>query len=305
MLTLPLPSAANTTNVGDEFTGLRLLPTRNAGVNQFSFEALGLFAIAALKEEALLDYNEPVFDFVFMDSAHPQPPLSISLSAETQTLLYNSVKRSTVLWSINSLAVDMLRTNYLHQLPFKVTAFSNLIYSGLLNLETTQQPPSNNISTIAAAKTALANPLDLTPRPINSTTFSLHTPTQNPPPYTIEITFVDRGSRFPLPTIFRTFLALLLQLSKADAATPLPRIAFAQSDLEAWVFMQDSLQSSAENPLQQYHAVALVEAMARWMDLSGRWGEMTFRSYADGNLMADGCVIRALRGRRWCGRLLA
>ncbi|KAL9003070.1 MAG: hypothetical protein Q9188_004037 [Gyalolechia gomerana] len=255
-----------------------------------------------MKEEALLEYNDALIDFDFMNYAHPQPPLRFLMNAEIQRMFYAQVKRSTVLWTINALAVDMMRTRYLHHLPFKVTSYSELIYSGFLTLEgdpTTEQPPPKNLSEVAKT---LSHPLYLAAKPINSTSFSLHSYSKlrDHPAYTIEFAFVPSGTELSAYLMFRAFLALLLQLAKADAATTLPRTSIMQPDLQAWVFMRPVQHPQSRYVFQQFHAVALVEAMARYMQLQAKFREMTFQFHADGQLLADGCVVRGVQYRRWC-----
>lgn len=63
--------------LGDEFTGLTMRTDRVIRPNPFTVVQFRLFAIAALKEEALLDYNEPLVDYDFTDYYHPIPPLQI------------------------------------------------------------------------------------------------------------------------------------------------------------------------------------------------------------------------------------
>ena len=82
---------------GDDFTGLALRTDRVVAPNQFTVEQIGLFAIAALKEEALLDYNEPLIGYDFTDYHHPIPPLQLVLSAATHNMFHTKVRRSTMM----------------------------------------------------------------------------------------------------------------------------------------------------------------------------------------------------------------
>ncbi|KAL8941883.1 MAG: hypothetical protein Q9216_001993 [Gyalolechia sp. 2 TL-2023] len=298
----------NITNtvVGDEFSGLTLLSNKYEDTNKFSIENLGLFAVAAMKEEALLDYDEPLVDLDFMDYIHPQPPLRFSMKAETQSILDVNVKRSTILWTINTLVADLMRTRYLHRLTFDVKSFSELIYRGLLNLEgdrAIDQPPPKNLSEVAKK---LSNPLYLAVKPINATTFSLHSYSKlhDHPIYTIDFVFVPGGTELSAYQILRAYLAMLLQLAKADSSVELPQVAMTQSGLQAWMFMTESRRWPANHTFRQFQAVAMVEAMARYMQLHGKYREMTFRLHADGQLLAEGCVVKAVQYRRWCHRLL-
>ncbi|KAL9024755.1 MAG: hypothetical protein Q9196_006279 [Gyalolechia fulgens] len=258
-----------------------------------------------MKVQALLGYRDPLFDLDFTDDAHPDPPLRFSIRAETQSLFHAQVIRSTALWAISGLAVDMMRTRYLHDLPFRVTAQSQLIYSGLVTLEgdpTTEQPPPKSVS--EAAKT-LSHPYYLAVKPINSTNFALksYSKLHDHPAYRIEFVFVHGGTELSAYLMFRAFLAVQLQLAKTDAAAILPHISLTQPDLQAWVFMKEVQLRGSDYHFQQFHAVAVVEAMARYMQLHAKYREMTFRFYANERLVGEGCVTRAVQYRRWCHRL--
>ena len=68
--------------------------------------------------------------------------------------------------------------------------------------------------------------------------------------------------------------------------------------------MEEKHRSDMDQNFQQFQAVAVVEAIARFSELQGRWGEMTFKLRADGRVLAEGCIMKAISTRQWCRGLL-
>ncbi|KAI4257451.1 MAG: hypothetical protein L6R42_005649 [Xanthoria sp. 1 TBL-2021] len=291
--------------IGDEFTGLTLRTDDVFRRIQFTTEHIGIFAIAALKEEALLEYNDPLTDFDFMDRNHPGPPLRLVIQAETPYILHAKVRRSTVMWAIGAIAVDMMRNLHLYPLSFQVFHHAEHIYSGSVRVENSNGAPANlpeNDSPLAPR--ALSIPLPLAGSPTKSpNNFLLRNISrlEDQPRFDLSFTFIyQQGSLLQDYYILRALIAVLLQLAKADAASTQRRIGTTRRDLQAWVFMEDSRPLAATHHFQQYQAVAVVEAIARYYGSHGQYREMTFALRADGQLLAIGCVSKAVSTRQWC-----
>ncbi|KAL8715209.1 MAG: hypothetical protein Q9220_001167 [cf. Caloplaca sp. 1 TL-2023] len=300
----------STTGLSDEFTGLLLRPNREGGVNVFTAASLGLFAIAALKEEALKNYSDPVFNYDFMDGQHPgEPPLGISIRVGSTALLESQVKRSTIMWAINMLALEMMQTRYLHRLPFTVNYFLKRLYIGLIGLDSSPTsiakavPASNN----SLSAQALRGPLSLAVNSTSSTSMQLlnsSSPLQDHPRYDLTFRFSPPpSSRLREYETLKSLMATLLQLAKHDAASIQERIELSAPRFGVWVFMKEEALPPSVIPdidFQQYHAVAIIEAMARYFQAQAQYREMTFKFTADGELVATGCVTRDVLPRRWC-----
>ncbi|KAL8769051.1 MAG: hypothetical protein Q9209_004837 [Squamulea sp. 1 TL-2023] len=243
-------------------------------------------------------------DFDFMDHDHPQPPIRMVMQ-ETQYLFHSRVKRSTIVWTINQIAVYMMRTQYLRTLPFDVMWNSDHIYHGFVELDTdyprSELPPNDSLLTIKAPASAWS----LSTFPTDSAMVALE-PQSNitvTPVYCMVFAFVPNGAELSAYQFLRTYLRFLLQLAKHDIATHQPQIAMDQTGFEAWIFMQEAAGVPPDRILQQHKAVMITEAMARYQQQHQDWREMTFRYLADGQLVARGCVTRAVRFRQWCSRL--
>ncbi|KAL8860998.1 MAG: hypothetical protein Q9178_002511 [Gyalolechia marmorata] len=264
---------------------------------------MGLFAIAVLKEQALLQYDAFMTDLDFMDHVHPEPPIRIVFRAETPSILHTKVRRSTVIWAISRLAVEMMRGRILHRLPFQVFYRSQLIYSGSVALEDNPALPASSGNGGFPAERAQLTPASMTVIPIDSTNVSLKNVSiqDDHPQYSLSFAFIDqRGSVIRDYYILRALIATLLQLAKLDAASSQLLVAVTSGELQAWVFMRGVRPLSADYRFQQYHAVAIVEAIARYYELHGQYQEMTFRFRANGHLLAEGCVTNPVPSRQWC-----
>ncbi|KAL8880519.1 MAG: hypothetical protein Q9198_002092 [Flavoplaca austrocitrina] len=287
--------------------GSALQPDPTPLPNQFTVDQIGLFATAAMKEEALLDYNEPLIDYDFTDYDHPIPPLQIVLSAKTHNIFHQMVRRSTVMWAVSGIAVDMMRSQHLHPLSFEVFHNADHIYSGSIGLHYETSTSILPINGSSASPRSVQKPSSLAVIPTTSTNnVLLSSPpgVADQPRYDISFTLTrQRASVIQDRYVLRALILLLLQMGKADAISIQPRIAITRRDLQAWVFMEQIRPSEMNQHLHLFQAVAVVEAMARFSELKGRWGEMTVMLRADGQLLARGCVTRAIPARRWCGGL--
>lgn len=302
----PRDSSTPVPAIGNDFTGLTLRTDDVFRRIQFTIEHIGQFAIAALKEQALLEYNEPLIDFDFMDHDRPGPSLRIAIQAETQYILHAKVRRSTVMWAIGAVAVDMMRNLHLYPHTFQIFYHTEHIYSGWVmvqnNDDAAPAKSSGNVSSLASK--APPTPFSLAVVPINSTNSFLFANSENlrdDPRFDLAFTYShQRGSLLGDYHILRALIATMLQIAKADALSTQLRIAMARRDLQAWVFMEDISARRAAQHFRQYQAVAVLEAIAIYNQLHAQYREVTFQLRADGQLLALGCVARGVSTRQWC-----
>ncbi|KAL9592397.1 MAG: hypothetical protein Q9179_006761 [Wetmoreana sp. 5 TL-2023] len=297
---------SSVSNVGDEFSGLFLRPQRQAGPNRFTIDALGLLAITAINKEALEDYNEPLLDYDFVDNLHPENPVRITMHAEIAALFSEKTKRSTVLWTINAVAVEMMRRRYLRPLPFSVYYHDEHLYTGLVTLK--NQPaaldkPTANLSISTRASPPLSS---LTMAPVSPTSVTLKEPSSSVqfPHYDFFFNFIQSQSSILSEfRFFETLLATSLQLAKSDPMSAQPRISTGTREVQAWVVIREVRPPMQAYHLQQYHALAVIEMIARHCVLYHQYRELTFQLWVNGYVLAVGCVTKALQYRQWCGRM--
>ncbi|KAL8779768.1 MAG: hypothetical protein Q9203_001199 [Teloschistes exilis] len=299
MLTVSSKSVANgsTGNLNDQFTGFILRTDRQVGPNQFSDDDLGLVAITALKEEALLDFEEAVLDYDFMDEMHPENPIRIAMTAEARPLSHEKTRRGTVMWAIYAAVVDMLRTRYLRPLVFSVYYHTEHLYTGSIALRRVR-PASNTIS----SQSLNENRVDADHILLKGSASS-----RDEAQYKLYFDFVPLApSARPVLSefsMFETLLAFVLQLGQTSSGSIIPRSSMAIGGLHAWVFMKEAVPPLRGFAFQQYQAVAIAEAIARYCVLHSRFDEMVFKFLANGEVLASGCMTKTIEHRRWCGRM--
>ncbi|KAL8695237.1 MAG: hypothetical protein Q9218_000275 [Villophora microphyllina] len=296
----------STGNLGDTFTGLILRTDKGGGYNQFNGDSLGLIAITALKEGALLDFDERVLDYDFIDDLHSENPLWIVMTAEVHALSHVKTRRSTVMWAINAVVVDMLRTAYLRQLAFTVYYNEERLYTGHVSRKDHESPLETTTSESSTDTRTFSLPDSLNAIPANSTNVILTTSSalRDDPRYELWINYIESPrSTIGRFAVFESLMAFVLQLGQRGSGSITPRVGITLPRLHAWVFMKEVVPPPRGFDFQQYHAVAIAEAIARYCVGQSRYSEITLKFRVDGNLLATGCVTKAVEYRRWCGRM--
>ncbi|KAI4276449.1 MAG: hypothetical protein LQ337_002465 [Flavoplaca oasis] len=280
---------ASASIVSNEFAGLTLhCDKHRTSRNRFSVEQLAIASIAAMKEEALKDYTATVLEFDFTETTPVQMPFRIVMRA-AQGAAISMLKRSTVMWAIRALATDLMRTRFLHPLLFVIKYHGADLYGGILAQPT--GPPAHSVN----PDMAVAPPLSLT-NEINvlfQDTGSLQDRRQ------YEVGFQFLGSDLLRTQIFGAIMTTLLQLAPSDAYSVQPHVAVEEA-FSAWIFMSQAAVPAPGYTFQLYHAVALLEAVARYYVSQQRYQEMVFELRTGEYIMATGCVTKGLLARRWC-----
>lgn len=291
----------------DEFTGLSLRFNAPIPVhNEYSMESLALAAIAAMKEEALLDYAAPLRDFDFEDAFHPENPIHLVINsaygADTTKLL-----RSTVMWTLLTLPLDLMRTQNLAYMDFDVRYQSRPLYQGSVvsRIEPTTSYEKQNDSAVARPLPKSPFSLDTIPT-TKSKNVILQTSSsslEDHPLYELDFSH-HPGNVIPRFGMFESILSLQLLLGERDAASDIDLVSLHSLEYQVWIYMKEVRPGAGVHAFQQYHAVAVLEAIARHQ--AGRWHrfkEMMFKLKADGILIGEGCVTRAVNDRAWCAGL--
>ncbi|KAL8790190.1 MAG: hypothetical protein Q9213_000721 [Squamulea squamosa] len=278
-----------------EFSGLNLrYQHRRIQSNVFTIESMAIAAIHAMKETALEDYNSPLVHFDFIDALPPQNPIRILMMAAPGASAIR-LKRSSVLWSLKSLTIELLTSGLLYPMTFKVRYWLDDLYLGVLT-----GPPEGTTGidqSISHPSSSAVKSIPDTSSGMIRATSSLNDNTH----YEVNFDFV--GQDLSQVRIFESILTLLLQLAKHDHLATLHQISMEMRDKQAWIYIQEVSLPPPSYHFQQYHAVALLEAVARYYVHHGRYTEMTFELMMDGYLMAWGCVTYAVSSRRWCAQM--
>ncbi|KAL8642675.1 MAG: hypothetical protein Q9226_008482, partial [Calogaya cf. arnoldii] len=103
-----------------------------------------------MKEEALQDYTAAVNFFDFTETAPIQLPFRIVMRA-AQGAAGNMLKRSSVMWSLRALAIDLMRTRFFHPLYFTILYLPTDLYEGVLSQTIAAALPGDAIDTDVAS----------------------------------------------------------------------------------------------------------------------------------------------------------
>ena len=320
----PTNTTSPPTNLSAEFSHLSMRYSLHpSGPDIFTLESFALAAITAMKEEALLDYEAPIVEYDFTDTVHPENPVRFTVDTVAETAAaVAQAKRSSLLWTLKTLGVQLMRSRYLQPLLFSVSYRRQVVYRGQLREKEEMRglkkngTEGNPGAVLSARREAAFDPrlsLDMVAPPnlTNATTTTVTLKplspsgiTQNNDDPHYELTFNLLPTFLPALAIYESLLEILLLLAKLSADAPVPRSSVAFSRLYAWVFMIEPYPPAEAHPFQQFQAVAIVEAIARYYVLQGVWKEMSFEFLTDGKVNARGCVVRNTPAREWCQGLL-
>lgn len=182
---------------------------------------------------------------------------------------------------------------------FTLSYRGQLLYNGVFDnkdgfLSIAQFSNSSTDPNEAAAqeKRAPSKSLDVT----NSSSTLLTIPGSDNVEYRIEFDF--RGRRIGKFGFFSAILEFMMTLAQWDSADPIERARRATSTDLSWIFVMHDPQSTI--PLQGFQLAAILESIARHSGSSGRYMEMIFDFFVNGEFVAGGCVTVPEVSRAWC-----
>ncbi|KAI4254274.1 MAG: hypothetical protein LQ352_003190 [Teloschistes flavicans] len=284
----------------DDFSGFELSYVREReGSNVFTMEQIALCAIAAMKQEAIADYNGYVRDFSFIDRQHPENPVYWLMRSSPSSDSRN-LRRSSVLWTLMALTIQLMRFQYFRAMPFYVSRYQVPVYDGFIqNRNPQMNSPITDNDTLTSAT---ASPLSFTGVLLNASSMVLQPNTalklKDEPQYTLDFTF----GGFPISRygVFESILEFLLVLGKLDALAEQSQIGIALGRLQVSIYLLQTFPYAPGYSLRQYMAVSVLESVARFYVMNRVWREMTVVLKVDGMELAKGCVTLAIRGKEWC-----
>ncbi|KAL8697987.1 MAG: hypothetical protein Q9201_006815 [Fulgogasparrea decipioides] len=297
-------NATDITTVGyDEFNGFDLRYNKEGTwVNQYTIESLALAAIAAMKEQAEEFYYGTLRQFDFIDLLHPENPVRIKMHAREGAPVDKAQRRS-VLWTLRTLTVGLMRSRYFHRLPFVTTYRDSILYLGFIEAvdrrRMRQSPHSSSNGSMLSARASVSSP-SLAVVPKSSTTVELRrlSPLKDDPHYEVE--FKLARALLSQTDVFDVIMELLLVLGKLDSGDRCPSIRIVLPWLPVSIFLEQVPTPVKGYALQQYQAVTTLEAVARYYVLTGIYRELTFYLKVNGQQLAIGCVLRSTQHRQQC-----
>lgn len=270
----------------------------------FSRADVALTFISAMAEESREPWNDRLFFFDYID---PETPVRIVLQSAPTARSAMTV-RSTVMWALQQVPIDLLRAGTIRGFQFKVQADGQDLYTG--KVSSRNRPAAGGLlghsgvqSTNSSSGSSEQNrkgPL-LINQPSNTSTESLN--------FADHLLADDRYvaiyefAGLPLRDIdmFSFILKYIFQLAAEDDPHEAISFAyFAPSTSPIWSYARQHVGQSPTQIVHVYHVVMMLLGAARYCVKQSVYGELLIELWMNEALLVAGCVVKALDGRQWC-----
>ena len=266
---------------------------------EFTVEEIALSFINALKSQGLEDAAEQQLEYDFVDNEYPDDEVRVRIVAAPHAP-NEHLTRANVMNILYALPLQLLNENYLAGVRFYEQYQSTLLYTGIFNnknnlrtLGLANQTRSNSVT--ATSKKRSSNAQFLSVSQTNSTTTVFTVPGANEQ---MELTFQFVGVRISKIAIFNAILPLMFGIGLEDSSKEVPLSEISLAYMPAWIFMRT--QPESEYRFAVFHALAILEAIARYYAQQGLWRELVYDFTVDGVLVNSGCITKPDNHRQWC-----
>ena len=273
----------------------------------FSRADVALTFISAMAEESLEPWNDRLFHFDYID---PETPVRIVLQSAPTARTATTV-RSTVMWVLQQMPIDLFRTPTIRGFQFKVQANGQDLYTGkvssrnrlaaagVLGHSSVQSKNSSSGSSEQNRKGSL-----LINRPLTTSIESLNLTDQLLAGDRYVGVYEFAGLPFRDIDMFSFILKYIFQLAAEDDVHEAISFAyFAPSTSPIWSYARQHVGQSPTQVVHVYHVVMMLLGAARYCVEQGVYGELLIEFWMNEALLVAGCVVRGLDGRQWCGGL--
>lgn len=274
------------------------LPQRLADL---STEEIALGFINALKLQGLEDAAEPQTVYNFEDTEYPDGKISISMEAVRRAPSAKTI-RSSVMNALAVFPITLMDDNYLAGVEFYEKYGRRYLYYGTLNEIRRHHRPElrkSNTSAAATSEKRSSHPYPLTVQDWNATTILFSIPGDDLPK--LEVAFHFTGLPLPKVGFFSTIITMIHRLALDDATNEVNMAEMSDNDRSARIFVRKSPGTTFEFAV--YHALALLEGIARYSVQHDIYRDLVYDLFADGELVSGGCVTQPVERRRWCAGL--
>ena len=273
----------------------------------FSRADVALTFISAMAAESLEPWGDRLF---FFDYSDQETPVRIVLQSAATARTAMTV-RSTVMWVLQQVPIDLLRNPSIWGVEFKVQANGQDLYTGKVSSRNRQVAAgvlehgggqNGNSSSDSSEKNRKG--FLLTNQPSNTSTESLH--------LTDHLLADDRYvaiyefAGLPLRDIdmFSFTLKYILQLAAEDVREVVNFVYFTPSTSPIWSYARQQVRQPPTQIMHVYHIVMMVQGAARFCVGRGVYKELLIELWMNEVLLVGGCVVRGLNGRQWCRGLV-
>lgn len=264
----------------------------------FTVEEIALGFIDAQVEQGLADANEQQTYYYFTNTKYDDDPVRIRIEASSFAAR-DQLTRANVIHALNLLPITLLHNGFFAGVDFYETYHRQLLYTGTFYRDDTgtlgRTIPNGNITQTSTSRRRASSHQRLHVQQSNVTGVVL---TASYSDISMELKFYHVGSRLSKVGYFSTILQAVFDLGLSGAGERVDSASITADKLPAWVFIRTV--SDTTFPFEVYHALAILEALARWAVQQGQYREVLFDFFVDGKLVSGGCVTMPSRPRQWC-----
>ena len=274
----------------------------------FSRADVALTFISAMAQESLEPWNDRLFHFDYID---PDTPVRIVLQSAPTARTATTV-RSTAMWVLQQVPIDLLRTPTTRGFEFKVQANGQDLYIG--KVSSRNRPAAAGVlahsgvqgrnSSSGSSEQNRKGPL-LINQPSNTSIESLNLTDQLLADDRYVAIYEFAGLPFRDIDMFSFILKYIFQLAAEDDVHEAISFAyFAPSTSPIWSYARQHAGQSPTQIVHVYHVVMMLLGAARYCVEQGVYGELLIELWMNEALLVAGCVVRGLDGRQWCRGLV-
>ena len=273
----------------------------------FSRADVALTFISAMAVESLEPWGDRLF---FFDYTSRETPVRIVLQSAPTARTATTV-RSTVMWVLQQVPIDLLRNPSIWGVEFKVQANGQDLYTGKVSSHNRQAAAGvlehggkRNGNSSSGSSEQNRKEFLLINQPSNTSTESLNLADH-----------LLAGDRYiglyefaglPLRDIdmFSFTLKYILQLAAEDVHEVVNFVYFTPSTSPIWSYARQQVGQPPAQIMHVYHIVMMLQGAARFCVRRGVYKELLIELWMNDNLLVAGCVVRGLNGRQWCRGLV-
>ena len=266
-----------------------------------------------MAEEALEPWDDRVFFFDYTDQ---DTPVRILLQSAPTARTATTV-RSTVMWVLQRVPIDLLGNPTVRGVEFKVQSNGQDLYTGKVSSRTKRGTaaagvllehggvlPSGNGSSSSASSEQNGEGLILINQPSNTSAKSLNLTSHLLANERYVGVYAFAGLPLRDIDMFSFILRYILQLAADDVHEVVGYVVFAPVTSPVWSYARQPAGQTPTHTVHLYHVVMMLLGAARFCVGQGVYQELLIELWLNDALIVTGCVVKGLDGRQWCRGLV-
>ena len=282
-------------------------PEKNSLRVDFSRADVALTFISAMAAESLEPWGDRLF---FFDYTNPETPVRIVLQSAPTARTATSV-RSTVMWVLQQVPIDLLRHPNIQGVEFKVQANGQDLYTGKVSSRNRpaaagvlEHGGAQNVNSSSGSSEQNRKGLLLINQPSNTSTESLNLADHLLADDRYVAIYEFAGLPLRDIDMFSFILKYLLQLAAENVHEVIHYVYFAPNTSPIWSYARQPVGQTPTQIMHVYHVVMMLRGAARFCVGRGVYKELLIELWMNEALLVAGCVVKGLDGRQWCRGLV-